>query len=97
MKTEHMLLYASLIATLLTVSPIANYVTVVNPYNYTVYSNTSYSNGTVYLGNVGPGESFYVTISSQTTNKTGFVFNYGWNKLTVSNLPSDWIAQEFIA
>jgi hypothetical protein len=64
----------------------SGYVNVLEPYNYTVYNN-----GTIYLGNVGPGQPFYVTISSTTSNSTGFLLNYGWNKLVVTGLPSGWI------
>ncbi len=66
----------------------ASYVHITSPFNLTAYGNR-----TVYLGNVGPGQTFYVTISSQTTNSTGFLFNYGWNHLVVTDLPDGWIAQ----
>lgn len=66
----------------------SQYVNVVEPYNYTVYNN-----GTIYLGNVGPGQPFYITVSSVTSNSTGFVLDYGWNKLDVSGLPQGWIAE----
>lgn len=70
-------------------SPVgASYVNIVSPYNYTVYSN-----GTVALGNVGPGQTFYVTISAATTNQTGSLLNYGWNKLVATGLPAGWIVQ----
>lgn len=77
-------------ATMLAVSAAhaaSGYVNVLEPYNYTVYNN-----GTIYLGNVGPGQPFYVTISSVTSNSTGFVLDYGWNKLIATDLPSGWIA-----
>lgn len=66
----------------------AAYVSVVNPYNSTVENN-----GTIYLGNVGPGQPFTITISSQTTNSTGFMLNYGWNQLQLSGLPSGWVGE----
>ena len=44
----------------------ASYVNIVSPYNYTVTNN-----GSVALGNVGPGQTFYVTISAATVNATG--------------------------
>ena len=66
----------------------AAYVNIVEPYNVTVQSNSS-----VFIGKAGPGQTFYVTISSTTQNSTGYVLNQGWNKLVVSSLPSGWIAQ----
>ncbi len=64
------------------------YVSVVSPYNYTVENN-----GTIYLGTVGPGQPFYITVASETTNSTGFLLNYGWNQLQLSNLPAGWIGE----
>ena len=67
----------------------ASYVTIVSPFNYTVTNN-----GTVALGNVGPGQTFYVTISAATTNQSGkSILTLGWNKLVVTDLPAGWIAQ----
>lgn len=77
---------ASLLAVLLPVS--ASYVNMVSPYNYTVGVN-----GTVQLGSVGPGQTFYVTISAATTNASGSMLSLGWNKLVATNLPAGWIAQ----
>ncbi len=65
----------------------SSYVSVVEPYNLTVHNN-----GTVYLGKVGPGQTFYVTIASATQNSTGAAFEYGWNELYVSGAPSGWIS-----
>ncbi|MDE1865279.1 MAG: hypothetical protein KGH94_01410 [Candidatus Micrarchaeota archaeon] len=66
----------------------ASYVNITSPFNYTVTGN-----GTVALGNVGPGQTFFVTISSVTRNSTNFTFNQGWNRLDASDLPAGWIAQ----
>ncbi|MDE1870942.1 MAG: hypothetical protein KGI06_01755 [Candidatus Micrarchaeota archaeon] len=66
----------------------ATYVNMTEPYVTTVNQN-----GSVYLGSVGPGETFYVTISAQTTNNTGGVFPIGWDELSASALPAGWIAQ----
>ncbi len=65
----------------------AAYVNITSPFNYSVTNN-----GTIALGNVGPGQTFYVTISSVTSNGT-FTFDRGWNKLTASNLPAGWIVE----
>jgi len=48
----------------------------------------------VFIGKVGPGQTFYVTISPVTANRTGYVLNQGWNKLVASSVPSGWIAQD---
>ncbi len=64
----------------------ASYVNIIAPYNYTLNGNSS-----VYLGKVGPGQTFYVTISSTTTNRTGTTLNYGWNELLAANVPKGWI------
>src|SRR5208283_775477 len=66
----------------------AAYVTVIQPFNYTVTSSSP-----VYLGKDGPGQTFYVTISAATTNSSGAVNLLGWNKLVVTSLPQGWIAQ----
>ncbi len=78
-------LMASLLAAAL---PVASYVSIVSPFNYTANGNV-----TVPLGSVGPGQTFYVTVSAETTNSTGHMLNYGWNKLVATNLPAGWIAQ----
>ena len=67
----------------------AAYVSVIQPFNTTVYT----PNSTVYLGKDGPGQTFYVTISAATTNSSGVVNNLGWNKFVVTGLPTGWIAQ----
>jgi hypothetical protein len=51
------------------------------------------NNGSIYLGKVGPGESFYVLASATTTNQTGFLINVGWDTLTAVKLPSGWSSQ----
>ena len=66
----------------------AAYVSIVEPYNITVQSNSS-----VFIGKAGPGQTFYVTISSATANSTGYMLSQGWNKLVASGVPSGWIAQ----
>lgn len=64
------------------------YLRMTEPYNATIYNNA-----TVYLGNVGPGQTFYVTVSAQTTNSAGVVINQGWNELLLSGVPNGWVAE----
>lgn len=64
------------------------YVSMQEPYNATIYSNS-----TVDLGRVGPGQTFYITISSETQNQTGAVFNLGWNQLVATGTPYGWISE----
>jgi hypothetical protein len=66
----------------------ASTVRMTEPYNATIMGNS-----TVYLGKVGPGQTFYVTISANTTNSTGAVFQRGWNELLATDLPRGWIAE----
>jgi hypothetical protein len=56
-------------------------------------SGTLYNNGSIFLGKVGPGESFYVLASPTTTNATGFLVNIGWDTLEAVKLPPGWSAQ----
>lgn len=48
---------------------------------------------TIYLGKVGPGESFYVLASASTPNATGYVVNIGWDQLNATGLPPGWQSQ----
>lgn len=66
----------------------ASYVSIIEPYNATVREN-----GSIYLGKVGPGQTFYVTISAATTNATGSMLNLGWNRLVANGIPQGWLAQ----
>ncbi|MGC8568246.1 MAG: hypothetical protein ACP5LP_03340 [Candidatus Micrarchaeia archaeon] len=65
----------------------AAYVNLVNPLNATLYTNQ-----TIYIGEVAPGQSFSVGILSNTTNSTGSMILYGWNKLVALDLPPNWTA-----
>ena len=56
-------------------------------------SGTLYDNGTIYLGQIGPGESFYVLASATTTNQSGATVNIGWDQLEAVTLPPGWSAQ----
>lgn len=64
------------------------YVNMSEPYNATILQN-----GSVYLGRVGPGQTFEITISSITKNTTGAVFERGWNELKVISYPKGWISK----
>lgn len=64
------------------------YVKVIEPYNATLYNS-----GSVYLGDVGPGQTFYITITAASTNSNGLLINYGWNSFTAMNLPEGWVVQ----
>ena len=65
-----------------------SYVNVISPYNATIHNN-----GTIYLGKVGPGQTFYITISSTAFNKTGSPINRGWNELVASGVQKGWVVQ----
>ncbi|MGC8587105.1 MAG: hypothetical protein ACP5K9_02335 [Candidatus Micrarchaeia archaeon] len=56
-------------------------------------SGTLYANGSIYIGKVGPGESFYILASANTTNSSGKMIYLGWNKLEAVSLPPGWSAE----
>ena len=56
-------------------------------------SATLSSNQSVYLGKVGPGESFYVLANPNATSLNGNFVNLGWNELKAVSLPPGWSAQ----
>ncbi len=64
----------------------ASYVYMTEPYVATISQN-----GSVYLGDIGPGQTFYITIFSNTTNAGGQNVPLGWNKLYATALPSGWV------
>ncbi|MGD0510455.1 MAG: hypothetical protein ABSA33_01310, partial [Candidatus Micrarchaeaceae archaeon] len=66
----------------------ASYVTMTEPFNATVQQNAS-----IYLGKVGPGQTFYVTISAATQNVSGANVSLGWDELIASGLPQGWLTQ----
>ena len=84
-----------LIAILLSLSVVAVAQAASGPYlNITEpYNATALQNGSIYLGKVGPGQTFYVTASSATSNSTGTLYGIGWDELVASSLPNGWIAQ----
>ncbi len=56
-------------------------------------SNTLHNGGSIYLGKVAPGESFYVMAGSGTTNATGTYTYPGWDKLEAVSHPAGWSTQ----
>jgi len=82
------LIFTALIFLALAALPSAAYVNITEPYTATLQQN-----GSIYLGKVGPGQTFYVTISAATTNQTGATVNPGWDELLASSLPNGWITQ----
>ncbi len=66
----------------------ASYVNILEPYNATVKNN-----GSIYLGKVGPGQTFFVTISASTTGSSGSMLNLGWNKFVATDVPAGWLVQ----
>ena len=65
----------------------ASYLNISQPITATLNQN-----GSVYLGKVGPGESFYILANSTAPNGKQIV-NVGWDKLETSSLPSGWSSQ----
>ncbi|MEM3827267.1 MAG: hypothetical protein QXR58_01550 [Candidatus Micrarchaeaceae archaeon] len=56
------------------------------------YQATLHQGGSVYLGDIGPGQSFYIVISPNTTSSNGKYVQLGWNKLVASGLKG-WVVQ----
>ena len=77
-----------LIISMIAATTAANYVTMIEPYPSIVHANQS-----ITLGKVGPGQTFYITISANATNSTGALFTRGWNKVVATGLPQGWIAE----
>ncbi|MDE1850693.1 MAG: hypothetical protein KGH54_02770 [Candidatus Micrarchaeota archaeon] len=83
----------SLFAGLFTVAMLVSFVNATYLQVQGPVTGTILNNGSVYLGKVGPGESFYVLASATTQNASGKVINIGWNTFTAVNLPVGWSAQ----
>ncbi len=66
----------------------ASYVSIIEPFNATMQNN-----GSIYLGKVGPGQTFFVTISASTAGTPGNILNLGWNKFVATDIPQGWLAQ----
>ncbi|MEM0143558.1 MAG: hypothetical protein QXD11_02930 [Candidatus Micrarchaeaceae archaeon] len=84
---KHAIFITLMMFAILSAYSLAAPIHIIEPYNATVSNG-----GSVYLGKVGPGQSFYLTIQSYTENASGTRIIKGWNKLIVSNLPSEWVA-----
>ncbi|MDE1825132.1 MAG: hypothetical protein KGH61_02405 [Candidatus Micrarchaeota archaeon] len=56
-------------------------------------TGTLYQQGSLYLGKVGPGQSFYILASASTANASGVPINIGWDTINATQLPSGWSAQ----
>ncbi len=49
--------------------------------------------GAVYLGKIGPGQSFYISASADTYNASGSYINIAWDTLKATQLPAGWSSQ----
>ncbi|EQD34750.1 conserved hypothetical protein, secreted, partial [mine drainage metagenome] len=81
-------LFAVLFAVSLIAVANATYLNILGPASGMLHNGEG-----IYLGKVGPGESFYVSASATTTNATGFAVNIGWDQLNATNLPKGWYSQ----
>ncbi|MGC9156609.1 MAG: hypothetical protein ACP5GD_00220 [Candidatus Micrarchaeia archaeon] len=66
----------------------AAYLSLTYPVQATLHNGSS-----LYLGKVGPGESFYIDADADTTNANGMMINIGWDTLQTISLPSGWTSQ----
>ncbi len=88
MRYSSMFIIASALL-LLSTAANATYLSVIGPVSANLTQNQS-----VYLGKVGPGQSFYVLANATTTNSSGTkVINIGWDRLYASGLPQGWSMQ----
>lgn len=89
MSYPYFLVMISVCAILIT-SISATYISIVGP----VTANLT-QNQTIYLGKVGPGQSFYVLANATTTNASGTkLINIGWDRLYSRSLPQGWSMQQ---
>jgi hypothetical protein len=51
------------------------------------------NSSSVYLGKVGPGQTFYVNITSSAYTSSGNYLNIGWNEFVVKKAPPGWTIQ----
>ncbi len=89
MRLHYALAFVSLLLALMVEAPSAMYLQVTGPVQATLHQNSS-----IYLGKVGPGESFYVEASAATTNATGKFISIGWDTLEAVSLPSGWSSEQ---
>ncbi len=82
------LAFALAVAVIIPAMAGASYVNITEPFNATIQQN-----GSIYLGKVGQGQTFYVTISAETANSSGRTYNIGWDELYASSLPQGWLTQ----
>ncbi len=66
----------------------ASYIKIESPVEATLHNNS-----TVYLGKVGPGESFYIDASPNTTNASGKLIP-AWGLFKAVSLPNGWSSQQ---
>jgi len=82
------LAYAFAVAFLLVFVSHAMYLQITAPVSATLHQNSS-----IYLGKVGPGESFYIEASASTTNASGVIVTPGWDTFEAVSLPAGWSSQ----
>ncbi|MEM3984996.1 MAG: hypothetical protein QXJ35_03450 [Candidatus Micrarchaeaceae archaeon] len=64
----------------------SSYLRVVEPFNSTLHNG-----GSIYLGNDGPGQPFFINALANTTNSTGVLIYKGWSFMNVTGEPYGWI------
>lgn len=66
----------------------ASQVNITEPYQVIVSNGSS-----TYFGKVGPGQTFFVNISSSAQTPSGKYVNIGWNEFVVKSAPPGWIIE----
>jgi len=64
------------------------YVNISSPVNLILHNGN-----TINLGKDGPGQTFSISISAQTSAINGTVYSYGWNQFIAYNVPKNWIVE----
>lgn len=88
MRLEKLLFILSGLLIFSSIGAASTYLTVIGPVNATLHSNQ-----TLYLGKVGPGESFFVLANPNSTSLNGNYVNLGWDTLEAISLPTGWSSQ----
>lgn len=84
-----MLIFAAVVAAALAgIAGASPYLRVIEPFNATLHNG-----GSIYLGNDGPGQPFFITALANTTNSTGVLIDKGWNFMTATGVPSGWVVK----